>query len=422
MFKGRLRWALMAVLALTAVLALAACGRDDDDDNGGGDGDVATAPGFDGTTIRLGVVTPLSGPVAVIGNPLTNGNRVWFEYVNEEQGGIGGRYRVELVERDSRYDPATAVQQYNRVKDDVTMFVQVLGTPIINAVLPQLNRDQIVAGPATLDSEWVREQYLAPVGGPYQIQVINAVDYYIREEGEGNNICAMIQDDPYGEAGLEGLEFAAEQYEFEIAEVARYRAGDQDVTGQIGQLAQAQCEMVLYVGLPSDAGTVLGTAAQAEFAPRWIGQSPSWVAALGESPLAEYLQQRFWVIAEGPEWGDESVPGMAAMIERVEQFAPDQEPDYYFTFGYSQARLISEILEKAVENGDLSREGIVEAMNNLGTFSTDGLGGDYEYGPPEERNPPRQSTLYQVNPESPFGLEALETNFSSDAAEAFEFE
>jgi len=418
---GRWRAALLAVLALVAVLALAACGRDDDD-GGGGDGDIATAPGFDGKTIRLGVITPRSGPVAVIGNPLTNGNRVWFEHINEDEGGIAGKYKVELVERDSRYDPATAVQQYNRIKDDVTMFVQVLGTPIINAVLPQLKRDNIVAGPATLDSEWVREQQLAPVGGPYQVQVINAVDYYLRHEGKDNTICAIIQDDPYGEAGLEGLEFASEQLDFEIATVARYRVGDEDVTAQIGQLRQANCDAVVFVGLPEDAGTVLGTAARAQFAPRWIAQSPAWVAALGQSPLAKYLEQTLWVVAEGPEWGDESVPGMAQMMEHVEKFAPDQQPDYYFTFGYTQAKLVSAILEKAVELGDLSREGIVEAMNNLGTFQTDGLGGDYQYGPPEDRDPPRQSTLYRVDADAPFGLKAIETNFSSDAAEAYQFD
>ena len=34
------------------------CGRDDDDDGGGGGGELATGPGFDGTTIKLGVITP----------------------------------------------------------------------------------------------------------------------------------------------------------------------------------------------------------------------------------------------------------------------------------------------------------------------------------------------------------------------------
>jgi ABC-type branched-subunit amino acid transport system substrate-binding protein len=412
----------VALAALIALLGLAACGRDDDDDGGDG-GELATVPGFDGETITVGAITPETGPVEVIGAPLTNGNRVWFEYLNDAEGGIAGQYPVELEVVDSRYQPPTAVQQYNRIKDDVVMLAQLLGTPITTAVLPQLRSDNIVASPASLDSLWVREPQLAPLGAPYQIQAINAIDYWLNSEGSPEaTICAMIQDDVYGEAGLEGVEFAGQELGFEVAEVARFAAGDEDFTAQIGQLDNAGCELVFLTGLPTEAGAIFGTAAQAEFAPRWIGQSPMWVDELLDSPLRPYLEQALWVVAEGPEWGDESVPGMADMVDRVERYAPDQEPDFYFTFGYNQARVVTEILEQAVANGDLSREGIVTAMEELGTVSFDEVGGDYEYGSADERTPPAQNTILEVDAKAPFGLAALETNYSSDAADAFEFE
>src|SRR3954451_3813682 len=60
----------------------------------------AVVPGFDGKTIKLGVVTPLTGPVAVIGLPLTTGNEVYWDRVNAA-GGVGGKYKVELVQEDS---------------------------------------------------------------------------------------------------------------------------------------------------------------------------------------------------------------------------------------------------------------------------------------------------------------------------------
>jgi ABC-type branched-subunit amino acid transport system substrate-binding protein len=421
------RRTLLALLALVAALAIAGCGGGDDDEGGGGGeaGAPAETTGFDGKTIKLGVVTPLSGPVAVIGNPLTAGNQVWVDYVNS-QGGVADKYPIELVQRDSRYDAPTAAQGYNRLKDEVVAFVQILGTPIISALLPQLKKDQVAAGPATLDSAWVREPNLIPNGAPYQIQAINAIDYYLRTEGKGGDsvICTMIQDDPYGEAGQAGIDFAAEQLDFEVAETARYKTGDKDFTGQIQQLRGGNCDMVFLVGVPSDVGGILGTAAQAKFNPRWIGQSPTWVGALAESPLREYLEARFWLVAEGPEWGDRNVKGMADLMDRKQRFKPRaavEDGDIYFAFGYNEARAVTTVLEQAVENGDLSREGILEAIQDVETVEFDGLGEDYSYGPIDERSPGRQSSMFEVDASRPFGLKALETNFSSDAAEAFEF-
>ena len=416
------RWlAVLAALALS--LGVVACGGgDDDDDEGGGGGEVTEVPGFDGETIKLGVLTPLTGPVAVIGNPLTAGNEVFIEAVNAE-GGIAGQYPIELVQEDTQYRPDVAVQKYNQIKGDVVAFQQLLGTPTTLAVLPQLERDQMIAAPASLDALWVREENLLPIGGPYQIQAINALDYYINEDdGEGKNICSMIQDDAYGEAGQAGVDFAAERLGFEVVDTQRFKVGDEDVTGQVQQLAQANCDAVFLVATPTDAGTIWGTAARLEFAPRWIGQSPSWIDELGASPLAEYLAQTTWIAAEGTEWGDDSVPGMAQMLEDIEAHRPKQEPDYYFAFGYNQARAMTALLEKAVELGDLSHEGMLQASEELGTVSFDGLTGDYTYGPADEREPPRTSTIFEVDPKKPFGLGRLAYEYESEHAADFEFE
>ncbi len=414
------------VLATVLVLALAGCGGAADEgssDSGGEGGAPKNVPGFDGKTIKLGVLTPLSGPVAVIGNPLTAGNEVYFDYINKEKGGIAGKYQVELVQQDTQYAPEKTVQQYNKIKGQVAMFTQVLGTAPTLAVLPQLKSDGMLAAPASLDAFWVREENLLPVGGPYQIQAINALDYFINEAGgKGKNICSLLQDDAYGEAGQAGVDFAAQELGFEVVDTQKYKAGDKDVTGQVQRLQRSKCDAVFLVATPTDAGTIWGTAAKLGFAPRWIGQSPSWIDELGTSPLAPYLKKTTWIAAEGTEWGDDSVEGMKQMVERVEKYKPDQEPDYYFAFGYNQATAVTAVLEKAVELGDLSHEGIMKASQEVGTVSFAGLTGDYEYGPAESRNPPRTSTIFQVDPTKPFGLAKLKYDFESEAAKKFEFQ
>jgi hypothetical protein len=125
--------------------------------------------------------------------------------------------------------------------------------------------------------------------------------------------------------------------------------------------------------------------------------------------------------AEGTEWGDTSVKGMSDMLDRIQKYTPSQQPDIYFVFGYYQARAVSELLEKAVSEGDLSRQGLITAMGKMGKINFDGLTGDYEYGAPATRNPPRQTTLYKVDPNKPGGLAKVEYQYTSDAAKKYEF-
>ncbi len=165
---------LLKVLALALSFTLLAAGCGDDDS------DPSTAPGFDGTTIKIGVVNDFTGPVAIIGNPLHKGSMTFYDWTNA-QGGIAGKYQIEVVEGDSTYNPTVALQVYNEIKDDVAMIGNLLGTPIVNAALETLAADGLLAIPASLDAAWVRQPNLVPLGAPYQVQAINGIDWWINE-------------------------------------------------------------------------------------------------------------------------------------------------------------------------------------------------------------------------------------------------
>ncbi len=137
--------------------------------------------------------------------------------------------------------------------------------------------------------------------------------------------------------------------------------------------------------------------------------------------MKDYLTKYFYIAAEGTEWGDTSVPGVKDMLDRLQKYQPSQQPDYYFTFGYNQARAVTAVLEQAVKDKDLSRAGIMKAMEAIGTVTFDGLAGDYKYGKIADREPPRTSTVFKINPAKPIGIEKVKYNFTSDAARDFEF-
>jgi ABC-type branched-subunit amino acid transport system substrate-binding protein len=414
---------------VTLSLALAGCRGGSSSSGGGGGGGKtkAGAPtatvGFDGSTISVGAISPQTGIAAIIGAVLTDGNRVYFDALNS-RGGVAGKYKVTLEVRDSQYNSNIAQQNYADLRDKVVMLAQLLGTDITNAVLTPMRQDNMVAAPATLDAEWVRNANLLPVAAPYQIQSINSLAYYVNEAGgAGKTVCVIRADDLYGQAGFNGVEYASKHLNFKLGKVVQFGASETDLTAQLQQV-KSGCDAVYLVSLPTVTLPLMGQAASQNVNVQWIGQAPTWVSLLAAGATGAYMQQHFLLAAQGPQWGDTSVPGMKQMLDDIARFKPGQKPDIYFAFGYAQALTVSKLLEKAVELGDLSRAGVMKALDQLGDVDTLGLAGTYHYGPPASRVPPRVSTIFAVDPTQVAqlgGLKALKTNLESDPAKQFPF-
>lgn len=410
----------LVVLALVAV----ACGGggrgSSDKSTGGKKGAPGSTTGFDGTTITVGAISPQTGIASIIGIPLTAGNQVYFDALNAK-GGIAGKYKVKLEVRDSAYNSNTAQQNYSDLRDKVAMLAQVLGTDITNALLTPMRQDDMVGAPATLDAEWVRDPNLLPVAGPYQIESINGLAYWVNEGGgKGKTLCVIRSDDLYGQAGLDGVKYAATKLDFHLGTVAEFPASSTDLTAQLQQV-RSGCDAVWLVALPTATIPTMGTAATQGLDLRWIGQAPTWVSLLASGATGDYMVKHFWLAAQGPQWGDTSSAGMKQMLDDIAKYKPDQKPDLYFAFGYSQALTVTKLLEKAVALGDLSHAGIKKALNELGTVDTLGLAGTYKYGPPDQRIPPEQTTIFAVDPSAPGALKALKVNYESKAVKSYKF-
>jgi ABC-type branched-subunit amino acid transport system substrate-binding protein len=378
-------------------------------------------PGFDGSTIKLGLESALTGPGSVIALPSVDGGDVWWQRVNAH-GGIAGKYKVEIIKTDHQNLPSLAVQRFNQIRDNIVLVSHFFATHTIKAALPTLRQTHMVAAPVAFDSDWVHDPQLIPVGSTYQIQSINAMDYYVKQGGgKGKKICAFIRDDPYGQAGLEGVVFAGKQLGYTLAVVVRYALGDQDFIGQVNQLKREGCEAVFLGAIVPDAVRIMGTASQLQYAPRWIAMGPSWSDTLTRSPVFPYMLKNYWVALDGPEWGDQSSPGMQAMLKDIKTYKPDQKPNYWFMFGYAQAQAVQQVLEEAVKLGDLGHEGIIRAVAAVGTVDFGGLLGSYTYGKPADRVPPRESSLFKPNPAKPYGLQGLRVNQASETAKAYVF-
>jgi ABC-type branched-subunit amino acid transport system substrate-binding protein len=416
-----------AVCAAGAIaFGVAACGTGAS--SGGGSqasGGIKVGPGVDAKTktITLGVLSPLSGPVAVIGAPLTAGQQTYFKSLNAS-GGIDG-WQVNLVARDTKYDPQTEVQDFNQISGQVAFLAQSLGSPTTAAIQPMADQLKTVVGAAAQDSTFTADPLMAVIGTPYAVDVANALDYIVNQKGQKSaNIGIIYQDDAYGQDGLRGYNAGLKTYHFNNVAQATYAATGTDFTAQVQKMRSAGAQYVFLTAIPTAAASIIGTAASEGYHPTWVLQGPAWSEYLMSSnglpsgkptPVAKALAGNVWVLGYEAQWGDMAAPGMAQFLSNTKTYAPTQIPDAYYMYGYAEAKVEAAIIQKALQDKNVTRQGLLNAKLNLGTVNEGGLIPPVTYTP--SLGPAsRESEIAKVSPTTPGFLKVIQPYFEGAAA------
>lgn len=410
-------------LIVVFIMTLSGCAGSSPSSSGSGT-TLKVGPGVDVAhkTITLGIISPYSGVVAApIGDPLAKGVEVFFDHVNDN-GGING-YKVKFLEEDSQYNPQIQVQKYNQIHNQVLMIADSLGTPTTEAIIPLADQDHMLISAATLASSLARQKYVILVGTPYRLQVENAFDYVVNTLKIAHPKTGIIyQNDEYGQDGLTGYKESISAYGLDDVGQASYAPTDTEFTAQVLQMKQAGAKYVFLSTLPSVTATIVGTAAKLGYFPQFIMQSPAWSnLLLGVTALVP-LFTKMWIVGQGATWGDTSKPGMAQMLQDVAKYAPTQKPDGYFEFGYTESYITYAILKKAMANNDITRDGLFNAFNSLGSVDLGGLYPSVTYGSsPNQRVPTRDNVIYQIDPTQPNDVRPLTSDFTGTAATQSQF-
>ncbi len=387
---------------------------------------LSTGPGFDGTTITVGYLGnvsvneqfPASRSFADGGKALTAAFNAYISRVNAA-GGVAGKYKIKIDFKETYYTPSEAVKAYAEIKNRVAVIGQIYGTPLTQALEKSLAEDGLIGSPISLDAAWVKSPFLLPVGATYQAQAINLVDYYIKEAGgAGKKICSLaLANNAYGNAGEEGFLFAAK--ELKINAGPAFKTATSAANAQ--QLKDAGCEaVVVTISGEAQMPPLLSETAKLNYFPIFLGLSPSFASRTVVPSNSAAFGKQMIVAADGAPWYDTKVAGIKQMQDDLKKYAPEQlgSPNPANVWGYSQARTVVALLEKAVANGDLSRAGLKKALDTLGPVKLDGMNPEWNYTTPANRVAPATSNMYKVDISQPGGLDFIKV-FTSPAATAF---
>jgi ABC-type branched-subunit amino acid transport system substrate-binding protein len=356
-------------LAAVVVAAASGCSTKAPESGGGGGGgeaaaDVATDIGVEGETIRLGVLTDLTGVFAALGKDITNANTLFWE-----ENKVCDTYTVELDVQDTGYVPQQGVQLYSGMKDSILAMQQTIGSPINTALAPEYEADQIVNFPSAWSKTLTEIPGTGVVGATYDVEIANGYDYLFQEGllAEGDTVGHIYFEGEYGANGLAGTQAVAEEMGLEVIE-AQIKATDQDMSAQVTQFAAAGVDLIALTVAPGQLASVATVAEAQGLDVPILGSNPVFAPGLLQGPAANWLKSHLYVAS--PVSSFDAHP---EQLEAYEAAYPDATPSLGVVVGFGMSEIMKQVLDAACENGDLTREGVVTAFSELEEVDTGGL-------------------------------------------------
>lgn len=202
-------------------------------------------PGVTSDKIVLGSVLALQGPSEGLGQGMRDGLLAALRGRT-----VKGR-EIEVRFLDDTYRPAKAVESTKRLlKDEPGIFLMVgnVGTPTAQATLPILREHEIPAVGFFTGAGLLRPGGGGPIlnyRASYEQEVAAVVDAVVQRGVQPGEICAYVQNDAYGMAGISGVRKALLRHEAPQSLIRLYdeilsRSGDEPVRNNIGPVGVYQ--------------------------------------------------------------------------------------------------------------------------------------------------------------------------------------
>jgi len=204
-------------------------------------------------TIKIGLVTALSGQSALAGEAISRGMQVAIDEVNAKGGLLGGR-KLELVRRDDEANPAKGVVAARELifKEKVAVLFGGLDTPVSMAIVPLANQEKVpFMGPWAAGTGITRNS-----GNPNFAFRVSAMDeivdvamlQYAQKNFKTAKPGLILVNNPWGESNEKGLKAALAAKGVAPAGVEKYEGNDLDMVPQLTRLKAAGADTLFLVG------------------------------------------------------------------------------------------------------------------------------------------------------------------------------
>ncbi|OIQ49625.1 Leucine-, isoleucine-, valine-, threonine-, and alanine-binding protein precursor [Pseudodesulfovibrio hydrargyri] len=204
--------------------------------------------------LKIGTMSPLTGPYAADGNDIRQGAEIAVEVVNEA-GGIPGFSKIEIVSEDTACDPKQAVAAANKLINEKVPAV--VGAYCSSSTIPAsetLAEENIfMLTPASTNPKVTERglKYMFRTCGRDDHQAPAAVKFM--KDVEGVKTIFIVDDKTTYSQGLaEGVAAAAEAVGIQVLEHDHVNQGDKDYSAVLTKVKAANPDL-FYISLQNSA-------------------------------------------------------------------------------------------------------------------------------------------------------------------------
>jgi ABC-type branched-subunit amino acid transport system substrate-binding protein len=243
----------------------------------------------------------------------------------------------------------------------------------------------------------------------------------MREKGikSGDKIGHVYFEGDFGENALRGSEYLAKQAGLTIVG-QKIKASDTDLSAQVTAFRAAGVKAILVSAGPTQTASVAGVAASVGLSVPVVANGPGFTPQLLNTPAGPALKANLYVVSSMAPPALDSDAAKQLQAAFAKQYADAPPTQVGSLFGYTQARVTKEVLQKACDSKDLTRQGMLDALHSLSNVDTGGLvAGPLDY---TKTGQPPSRTVYisKVDASLPGGLAPVGGPVEAEAAKTYQ--
>lgn len=321
-----------------------------------------------GNTVKIGVITSLTGSQAAFGEAHKHGYEIALDEINKK-GGIGGK-QVELDFYDDQSKPDQAVQGVSKLvdQDEVPIVLGSYSSENTKAIVPAITQRQVPLIIPTATADNVMDSK-----SPWVFRICaGANDYarttmaFLKDNGAPKTVAIVYENTNFGQSNMKAMQAAAQAGGMKVVAVESYEAKSPDYKAVLQRVKAANPDVIYFCSYLLDAVTLMRQSQEVDLNPKYYTSAGTGFAA-AEFPTAKSAGKNAEYTFSVSQWLPEAKwPGSkefdAEFVKRN-----GAHPAYHAMQAYASLQVAAQAMNDAKS---MDRTAIRDAIRNLNMSMT----------------------------------------------------